>query len=177
MRGFFNGVVFTLALLLGAAFAAVQLGAIPSSADAKPPAVEEWAAKRSLHASLDRERAGVANPLPVTDENLTAGVQLYAANCAVCHGASDAKSSTLAKGFYIESPQLAKDGVEDDPEAVTFLKIKHGIRFTAMPAFGANLSETKIWQIASFVKRMDKLPAAVEAQWKKVSSAAPSPEP
>lgn len=173
MRGFINGIVFTLALLLAAAFAAVQVGAIPSGADNKPPALEKWAANRSLHASIARDTQGTTAPIQPTDENLLAGVKSYGENCSVCHGAADAKQSTLSKGFYIEAPQLAKDGVEDDPEAVTYWKLEHGIRFTAMPAFKGNLSETEIWQLALFLKQMDKLPPAVDAAWKKLPSVAP----
>jgi len=49
------------------------------------------------------------------------------------------KPSNLAQSFYIEAPQLAKDGVEDDPEAVSFWKVKHGTRFTAMPSFAPRM--------------------------------------
>jgi thiosulfate dehydrogenase len=174
VRGFINGIVFTLALLVGAAFAAVQFGAIPPGADAKPPFVERWAAGRSLHAAIARDTRGVTPPIQATDDNLLAGVKSYGANCAVCHGAADAKASTLAKGFYIEAPLLAKDGVEDDPESTTYWKLKHGIRFTAMPAFGANLSDTELWQLSLFLKAMDKLPPAVDAAWKKLPSVAPA---
>jgi mono/diheme cytochrome c family protein len=173
MLGFINGVVFTVALLLGAAFAAVQFGAIPAGADAKAPRIEQWAAKRSLHAAMARDEPGVTSPIAPTDENLLAGVKSYGANCAICHGAADAKASMLAKGFYIRAPQLAKDGVEDDPVAITYWKVKHGIRFSAMPAFGANLSDTEVWQLALFLKQMDKLPPAVDSAWKRLPSVAP----
>ena len=93
------------------------------------------------------------------------------------HGASDAKPSNLAQGFYIEAPQLAKDGVEDDPEAVSFWKVKHGIRFTAMPSFAPTLQDEQIWKIAMFLKQMDTLPPAVEAEWKKVPSVAATAPP
>ena len=105
------------------------------------------------------------------------GVRLYAENCAICHGASDAKPSNPAQGFYIEAPQLAKDGVEDDPEAVSFWKVKHGIRFTAMPSFAATLHDEDIWKIAMFLRQMDNLPPAVDAEWKKVPSAATASSP
>ena len=104
-------------------------------------------------------------------------MHLYAANCAICHGASDAKPSNLAQGFYIEAPQLAKDGVEDDPEGVSFWKVTHGIRFTAMPSFAATLRDEEIWKIAMFLKQMDKLPPTVDAEWKKVPSVAATPPP
>jgi len=177
MRGFINGVVFTIAFLLAAGYAGVQFGVMPAGADAKPPPLEKWAAGRSLHAVMAREDAEYKNPLEPTDANLIAGVHLYAANCAVCHGAADGAQSTLSKGFYIEAPQLATDGVEDDPEKMTFWKLKHGIRFSAMPAFGSALSDDDLWKLTMFLSMMDKLPPAVEAEWKKVPSAAASPLP
>jgi mono/diheme cytochrome c family protein len=177
MRGFINGIVFTIALLVAAAYAGVQFGAMPAGADAQPFPLEKWAANRSLHAAMAREDAAYKNPLQPTDATLIAGVHLYAANCAVCHGAADAAQSTLSKGFYIEAPQLAKDGVEDDPDRMTFWKLKHGIRFSAMPAFGGTLSDDDLWKITTFLSVMDKLPPAAEAEWKKVPSAAASPAP
>ena len=177
MSGFAKGVITALVILLGATVAAVLLGAIPSGADTKPSTLETLAAKLSLRATLLRESKGVDDTFAATDDDLSAGVKLYAANCAVCHGASDARPSTLAKGFYIESPQLAKDGVEDDPEAVTYLKLEHGIRFSAMPAFGATLSDSNLRALTMFLKRMDKLPPEVEATWKAVPSVAPTSGP
>jgi mono/diheme cytochrome c family protein len=172
VRGFLNGVVFTLAFLLAAGFAAVQLGLVPAHADSKPNALEKWIARRSLHAALDRETKDLQSTVPLDDATLTGGARLYVANCAVCHGASDGKPSKLAQGFYIEAPMLATDGVEDDPVAVSFWKIKHGIRYTAMPAFGATLSDDDIWKLSLFLSKMDHLPPAVDAVWKAVPSAA-----
>ncbi|GAC1563868.1 MAG: hypothetical protein NVS3B17_18760 [Vulcanimicrobiaceae bacterium] len=170
MRGFINGIVFALALLVGVGLVAVVTGLLPAGADAKPSTLEETAAKTSLHATIARESAGLTDPIALSDENLIAGIKTYGANCAVCHGASDAKPSTLAKGFYIESPMLAKDGVEDDPDGGTFWKLKHGIRFSAMPAFGSTLADDDLWKVALFLKHMDKLPPAAEAAWKALPS-------
>jgi mono/diheme cytochrome c family protein len=177
MRGFINGIVFTIALALGATYVAVSLGVLPSGADVRPWRLERWAANTSLHATIARETKGLADPLQPTDDNLIDGVHLYGQNCAICHGAADAAPSNSAKGFYIGSPQLAKDGVEDDAESETYWKIEHGIRFTAMPAFGKTLSDDDAWKLAMFLKRMDKLPGAPAAEWKKVPSVAPSPAP
>ncbi len=172
-RGFINGIVFTLALLCAAALVAVLQGLLPSGADAKPSRLETWAARMSLHATITRAAKNLSNPLLPTDENLSAGVRLYGDNCAVCHGASDGKPSLLARGFYIRAPQFAKHGVEDDPEAITYWKLAHGIRFSAMPAFGKTLADDDLWRIAMFLRRMDSLPPAVDARWKKLPSSAP----
>jgi thiosulfate dehydrogenase len=170
---FLAGIILTLVVLAGAGYYAVTAGLVPANADTKPSDIETWVANTALRVALERDTKGLQNPVQANDENLIAGMHLYAENCAICHGASDAKPSNPAQGFYIGAPQLAKDGVEDDPEAVTFWKIKHGIRFTAMPSFTTTLKDDEIWKIAIFLKQMDKLPTAVDAEWKKVPSAAP----
>jgi mono/diheme cytochrome c family protein len=156
--GFLGGILFALVVLLLVGYFAVQAGLVPANADSKPSALERRVAKTALGAALERDTKGLTNPIQPSDENLITGVHLYAENCAICHGASDGKPSNLAQGFYIDAPQLAKDGVEDDPEAHSFWKVKHGIRFTAMPSFAATVQDEEIWKIAMFLKRMDKLP-------------------
>jgi thiosulfate dehydrogenase len=175
IASFFLGVIFTLAVLAGVGYFGVKRGFVPANADSEPTAMESWVANTALHAAIERDAKALSNPIQPSDENLIAGVHLYADNCAMCHGASDAKPSKPAQGFYIGAPQLAKDGVEDDPEAASFWMVKHGIRFTAMPSFTTTLKDEEIWKIVMFLKQMDKLPPAVEAEWKKVPSVAGTP--
>ena len=172
IQGIIIGAVGVVALELILGYAGIVTGMMPANADAKPPALERWAAHKSLRASIKREAPKGDNPLPLNDENLIAGVRLYAANCAVCHGAADKEGSNIAKGLYQNPPQLADDGVEDDPEGATFWKIDHGIRLTGMPAYRSTLSDKEKWQITLFLKHMDALTPAAQAQWKKVPSAA-----
>jgi thiosulfate dehydrogenase len=175
IASFLLGVIFTLAVLAGAGYFAVKMGIVPATADGKPAALESWVANTALHAAIERDAKGLSNPIQLSEENLITGVHLYAENCAICHGAADGKPSKLAQGFYIEAPQFAKDGVEDDPEAASFWTVKHGIRLTAMPSFTLTMKDEEIWKIAMFLKQMDKLPAAVDAEWKKVPSVAAAP--
>jgi thiosulfate dehydrogenase len=155
-----------------AAYCAVLLGLIPANADAKPSALERWAASTSLRATVAREAPKQADPLPLNDANLTAGIKLYADNCMVCHGASDGQASNVAAGLYQHAPQLGRRGVEDDPEGQTYWKIEHGIRLTGMPSFGKSLTQTQIWQLAMFLKHMDALPPKAQAAWSKLPSQA-----
>jgi len=170
LKSVLAAVVLTLALLVAAAFALVESGYIPANADAPPGRLETWMASASLEASLNREAPKAANPVALTDENLLAGVHLFAQNCAVCHGNSKGlpSASPIAKGLYQKPPQMATDGVEDDPEGVSFWKIKHGIRLTGMPSFKSTLSDKEIWTLALFLKHMDKLPLAAEQSWEGV---------
>ena len=172
LKGVVAGVALTLAVAGICGYFLVRSGLIPANADATPSWLETWVAGTSLDATLRRDAPTGPNPVEPSEENLINGVRLFAQNCAVCHGsAKGAESpSPIAKGLYQKPPQLATDGVEDDPEGVSFWKIKHGIRLTGMPSFGASLSDQQIWTLALFLKHMDKLPPAVQQTWQQVQN-------
>lgn len=172
IRGFLFGILTTLVVLAAAGYAMLRNGSVPANADARPGWFETWAAGTALDATLRREAPKGPNPVALTDDNLIAGIKLYGQHCAFCHGTAkgDASATPVAKGEYPAPPQLASDGVEDDPEGWTFWKIKHGIRWTGMPSWKSALSDRQIWTLALFLKHMDKLPPAAEQAWQKVQN-------
>ena len=171
-RGFLSGVLAAVVVALIVAFIVLRSGLVPANADASPGRIETWAASMSLQAALDREAPKGPNPVAATEENLAAGVELYGRHCAICHGTAkgEASASPVAKGLYPQPPQLATDGVEDDPEGVSYWKIKHGIRWTGMPSWKDSLTDKEIWTLALFLKHMDKLPPAAERVWEQVTN-------
>ncbi len=170
IRGFVLGVL--AAIVIGAAigYGALSTGLVPANADAKPSRFEKWAARTSLRATLAREAPKGSNPVALTDANLIAGIGLYGQHCAICHGTAKGKASAspVASGEYPAPPQLASDGVEDDPQGWTFWKVENGIRWTGMPAWRSTLTDQQIWTLALFLKHMDKLPPAAEQAWQQV---------
>lgn len=177
LKGVLLGIVLAIIVGLGVAYIAVVSGAIPANADAEPGPIEQWIAGTSLQATLNSKAPSEANPVAQTDANLIDGIRLYGKNCIICHGAADGEKSAswIAKGEYPAPPQLASDGVEDDPEGWTFWKIKHGIRLTGMPSWKDALNDKQIWTLALFLKHMDKLPPAADAEWKALSAPNPGP--
>jgi thiosulfate dehydrogenase len=171
-RAFLLGVLMAIIAAVVGGYFVITNAVIPLDADAKPLPLEAWAAENALRATLEREAPKGSNPVALTDANLIAGIGLYAKNCAICHGTAkgDAAITPLAKGMSIQPPQLASEGVEDDPEGYTFWKVKHGIRWTAMPAWKGTLNDEQIWTLALFLKHMDKLPPAAEQAWQQVTN-------
>jgi thiosulfate dehydrogenase len=149
-------------------YAVLSNGAISANADAPPSALETVIADMSLDATLRNEAPKMDNPIAMTDANLISGIELYGTHCAICHGTSagDASASSIAKGENPKPPQLATDGVEDDPESWTYWKVKHGIRWTGTPAWKDELNDDQIWTSALFLKHMDKLPPVAAAKWR-----------
>ena len=172
MRAFLLGVLATIVVAAVCGYIVLRSGLVPANADAEPGWLEIWAANTSLDATLDREAPKGPNPVTLTDANLVAGVELYGRHCAICHGTAkgDASASPVAKGLYPGPPQLATDGVEDDPEGFSFWKLKHGIRWTGMPSWGSTLTDEQIWTLALFLNQMDKLPSAAQQAWQKVQN-------
>lgn len=170
VRSFLFGIVAAILVGLLGGYLVVKNGFIPANADAKPSRLEIWAAKTSLNATLAREAPAGPNPVALNDANLIAGIQLYDAHCVICHGTAkgDASISPVAKGLNPQPPQLASEGVEDDPEGESFWKIRHGIRWTGMPSWTGTLNDQQIWTIALFLKHMDKLPPAAQQVWQNV---------
>lgn len=171
-KSFVFGILVAIVAALAGGYLVLRSGVVPANADAKPGGLEKWAAGMSLDATLDREAPKAANPVALTDENLVAGIQLYGEHCAICHGTAqgEASASPVAKGLYPRPPQLASDGVEDDPEGVSFWKIQHGIRWTGMPSWKGTLNDNQMWTLALFLKHMDKLPPAAEQAWRMVGN-------
>lgn len=175
LKGFVLGVVVVIVAGLVVAYVGVTQGLlIPANADARPGKLEIWAAHASLRATMRREASTSPNPLPTSIPNLLNGIKLYGENCSMCHGVADGSPSTIAAGLYQHAPQLAKDGVEDDPDGVTYWKIYHGIRMTGMPSFGKSLSDNQVWELSLFLKHMDKLPPQAERAWKTLKNPAPA---
>ena len=169
LKGFIFGAAAVVAAGLLGAYLFLATGGMPANADAKPSALETWAARKSLHATIAREAPKGPPPVAAADANLAAGVKVYAANCVVCHGAADGEASNIAKGQYQRAPQLAQDPVDDDEEGEIYWKVYHGIRLTGMPSFRATLTETQMWQVTLFLKHMPDLPPAAKEAWAAVS--------
>src|SRR5579885_2803851 len=98
------------------------------------------------------------------------GAGQYAAMCAGCHLAPGVGKSELRAGMYPQPPDLTR--VHIDPQ-VAFWAIKHGIKMSAMPAWGASHDDAKIWSLVAFLQ---KLPSMSPAQYKAIVANAPPDE-
>jgi mono/diheme cytochrome c family protein len=97
-------------------------------------------------------------------ERIAAGAQRYAALCAGCHLAPGVTKSDIRPGLYPHPPNLAQEDMQDGRRA--FWIIKHGIKMSAMPAWGRTLDDAAIWDIVSFVRKM---PAMTPEAYQQVS--------
>lgn len=159
LKGFILGIVTVVLVAIAGAYWFVTSGAMSAGQDAGPLPLERWAAKKSLRATMRRDARDLRSPLRPDSGDLETGAALFVEHCQSCHGGPDGAASAVANGLAPKAPQLAKDGVEDDPEGTIYWKTAHGIRFTGMPGFGKTLSDRQMWQITLFLKRMSSADA------------------
>ena len=74
------------------------------------------------------------------------GAGQYAAMCTSCHLAPGVKDSELRPGLYPLPPNLSQVSV--DPREA-FWVIKHGMKMSAMPAWGASHDDATIWSMVA----------------------------
>jgi mono/diheme cytochrome c family protein len=85
-------------------------------------------------------------------EKIGAGAQRYATLCVDCHLAPGVTQSDIRPGLYPHPPNLAQEDTRDARKA--FWTIKHGIKMSAMPAWGKSLNDAAIWDLVAFVRQM-----------------------
>jgi len=99
------------------------------------------------------------------------GAGQYAAMCTGCHLSPGVDDTELRAGMYPQPPNLSR--VHVDPKEA-FWVIKHGIKMSAMPAWGmAGHDDPTIWSMVAF---LEKLPGMTPAEYKAIVAKAPPDE-
>lgn len=105
---------------------------------------------------MQREFWFMANPLPVTQENLIRGREIYMTRCIGCHGVNG-DGAGVALNFLNPPPagfvisDTARYGSDKSPGAY-YWRVLRGVPGTAMENFGTRLSVEDIWRVVMFVK-------------------------
>jgi mono/diheme cytochrome c family protein len=102
--------------------------------------------------SIGVRAASIAVPHLEDPARIAAGAERYSALCVGCHLAPGVTKSELRAGLYPHPPNLAQEDIRDPRR--TFWTIKHGIKMSAMPAWGKSLDDEVIWDIVAFVRQM-----------------------
>ena len=110
--------------------------------------------------SISARMADVQVPNLDDPKVIAAGAVNYSAMCTGCHLAPGVTDTEIRPGLYPMPPDLPKVGSKDDKR--TFWIIKHGIKMTAMPAWGKTHTDQQIWNMVAFIR---KLPGMTPEQY------------
>ncbi|SMF08543.1 Cytochrome c553 [Xaviernesmea oryzae] len=80
----------------------------------------------------------------------------YETGCAICHG-SPAQPRSDAVLAMLPSPPDLKTVVPDWSDAQLFEIVKHGVRFTGMPAWPAQARDDEVWAMVAFLRKLPEM--------------------
>jgi mono/diheme cytochrome c family protein len=159
MKKFLLGFIAAIVILPIGTLAYFRLGLAETRSDVHPPAWETRLMTSAVHASVRRMASGIHAPSPENlDDAIVAGGKLYFEGCAGCHGQPRKAEQDLS--HYPPVPLLWQVGTKYSEPEIHWI-IQHGIRHTAMSAYGPFYSDKQLWALASFVKRIENLPVGL----------------
>lgn len=113
-----------------------------------------WVMRNSV-----RAQAAMSVDEPATDPTgLVSAAGHYVVNCAPCHGAPGERRSLVMQAATPPPPDLPLTAAAyDGPEL--FWIIKHGVKFTPMPAWPTQQRDDEVRRMAAFVQRLPRMSA------------------
>lgn len=101
-------------------------------------------------------RDGDVTVPPLNDpKHIADGASDYDAMCTSCHLAPGMSDNEMRPGLYPKPPRLADFPAQ--PAAEQFWIVKHGIKMSAMPAWGKTHSDEEIWNMVAFLQTLPSL--------------------
>lgn len=164
-RNMFAGALLLLLVLAVGAVGILYSGAYDISASSGHSRVGQWVLENTMANSVRSRAADIQAPRSFAPAAVLAGGSEYKAMCQQCHGGPGAKRAEWAEGLVPLPPDLTKSAVEWRPNEIYWI-VKHGIKMTAMPAFGEAHGEETLWSIAGFV---EQLPTMAPQQYAAIS--------
>lgn len=162
-KPFVLGAISAYALVAIVLVSSATLGLVPVQADVAPSRLEAAVLGTALHAAVSRRAPSTGNPVLPSEQNLIQGAMLYAQMCSRCHGLSKESDNTYGQSFYPPAPHLPLRRTSYS-ETEMFWIVKHGIRNTAMPAWGNLLADEEIWRVVTLIGKFGSLPDSVTAE-------------
>lgn len=150
-----KALLFLLVLAALVAVGFVYSGVYPIGADQPHWAVTERAVEVLRDRSIEQSAAGITVPQLDDPARIRRGAMHYAQMCSSCHLTPGMRDTELRKGLYPQPPDLARHGVHDPAQA--FWVIKHGVKMSAMPAWGRSHDDAAMWDMVAFLRELPKL--------------------
>ena len=86
---------------------------------------------------------------------IATGAGLYAEMCSGFHLGPRLEKTEMSQGLYPQAPELARQ--QNRSAAEQFWTIKHGVKLSAMPAWGRTHDDQLIWDMVAFVRALPKM--------------------
>lgn len=109
-----------------------------------------------LRHSVDARTGGITVPSLDDPAKIRLGAAHFHAGCAYCHGAPGVPITPIARAMLPDPPDLA-DISRKWTAAELFWIVRHGIKYTGMPAWPADGRDDEVWSVVAFLQELPAL--------------------
>lgn len=151
MRIGWRHVFASLAALFAGGLLVVWLGIIDVRASSGHWKVTDWFLHWAMRSSVRTAALGIEAPPLDNPAHLPLAAGHYEVACAICHGSPAEKQSPAMLRMLPPPPDL-KQVVTEWTDEQLFEIVKHGIRYTGMPAWPAGGRDDEVWAMVAFLR-------------------------
>jgi cytochrome c553 len=157
-RRILGAIAATVAALTAGLFLFAWSGIYNIAASRGHWAIIEWFLHFGMSNSVElHARAIEAPPLDSPDLYVLGAAHFHRA-CAACHGAPGIPADPTAQRALPPPPELGHVATEWKDRELFWI-VKHGIKYTGMPAWVAQQRDDEVWAVVAFLKRLPRLDA------------------
>ena len=136
-------------------------------------ALTRWFLDFGLRRSVATHSASITPP-KLDDKNLVIlGAGHFDAGCAPCHGAPGGHSDPIVDRMLPAPPELNRAASNWSTEQLFWI-VKHGLKFTGMPAWVAQQRDDEVWAVVAFLRALPQMSAS---QYRLFAIGDPEPRP
>ena len=163
-------VIGTLVVLAGVVAVAIYEGLYNIAADVPHTQPVYWLLETARERSVAVRARDIVVPNDLDDANRISKGRIFG-DVQWRHLAPGMERTEISGGLYPRAPELRR-GTDLTP-AEQFWIIKHGVKLTAMPAWGVTHDDELLWDVVAFVR---KLPEMTPEQYETLVKNAPKHE-
>ena len=115
--------------------------------------ITEWFLELAMRSAIRTYALAVDAPDALPKDALIPAAGHYAEGCAFCHGAGGVPRNPAVRAMLPVPPDLSAT-VDEWTDAQLFRIIKHGIRFTGMPAWPTQTRDDEVWMMVAFLRAL-----------------------
>jgi cytochrome c553 len=119
-------------------------------------AITEWFLAFGMRNSVERRALLIEVPPLDSPDLITLGAAHFHAGCAYCHGSPGTPTNPVAQRMLPPPPDLSH-ATSQWKDRELFWIVKHGIKYTGMPAWASQQRDDEVWALVAFLRRLPSL--------------------
>ncbi|MET0343948.1 MAG: c-type cytochrome [Polyangiales bacterium] len=151
-------VVVALPVLALTVFAGVSSGLVPVTASSGHWAITNWFLHYAMKRSVGTHARSLPEPKLDAPWLVLKGAGHYETGCRPCHGAPDL-APPVVPGAMTPHPPALSDIVGEWSARELMYVVKHGVKFTAMPAWPSQVRDDEVEAMVAFLRALPGLDA------------------